>query len=67
MVVIKKSQRERYRWFVDDEQGVTVAMSPTSYDTEGETQVAFDLAYRLMRPKGFWARIRALWSRKPGG
>ena len=61
MIVIRESQRERYRWFVRDTQGMTVAMSPTSYDTKDDAQGAYELAYRLMAPTGFWARIRAVW------
>ena len=61
MVVIRESQRGRYRWFVRDNLGMTVAMSPTSYDTKDDAQAAYELAYRLMKPKGFWARIRAVW------
>ncbi len=40
MIVIRKPQRERYRWFVRDTQGMTGSMSPTSYDTEEEAQEA---------------------------
>ena len=61
MIVIRKSQRERYRWFVSDRHGLTVAMSVTSYGTEDEAQEAYGMAYRLMTPTGFWARIRAVW------
>ena len=67
MIVIRKSQRERYRWFVRDRHGLTVAMSVTSYDTEEEALAALELAYRLMTPTGFWARIKALWSGKSRG
>ena len=61
MIVIRKSQRERYRWFVRDRHGLTVAMSVTSYDTEDEALEAYGVAYRLMTPTGFWARLRAVW------
>ncbi len=67
MVVIRKSQRDRYRWFVNDEHGLAVAMSVTSYATEDEALEAFEQAYRLMTPKGFWARLRGFWSGKPRG
>ena len=67
MIVIRKSQRERYRWFVRDRHGLTVAMSVTSYDTEDEALAAYGLAYRLMTPTGFWARLRGVWSGKPRG
>ena len=67
MIVIRKSQRERYRWFVRDRHGLTVAMSVTSYDTEDEALAALELAYRLMTPTGFWARLKSFWSVKPGG
>ena len=61
MIVIRESQRGRYRWFVRDNLGMTVAMSPTSYDTKEDAQAAYELAYRLMTPTGFWARIMTLW------
>ena len=61
MVVIRKSQRDRYRWLVRDSEGLAVAMSVTSYATEDQALEAFEQAYRLMTPKGFWARIRAVW------
>ena len=67
IVVIRKSQRERYRWFVSDRHGLTVAMSVTSYATEDEALTALELAYRLMTPKGLWARLRGVWSGKPRG
>ena len=65
MVVIRKSQRDRYRWLVRDSEGLAVAMSVTSYATEDEALKAFEQAYRLMTPKGFWARLRGFWSDKP--
>ena len=67
MIVIRKSQRERYRWFVKEERGLVVAMSVTSYDTEDEALAALELAYRLMTPTGFWARLTVFWSGKPRG
>ena len=67
MIVIRKSKRERYRWFVRDRHGLTVAMSVTSYDTEGEALEALELAYRLMTPTGFWARLTGFGSGKPRG
>ena len=65
MIVIRKSQRERYRWSVRDRHGLTVAMSVTSYDTKDDAQAAYELAYRLMTPTGFWARLTGFWSGKP--
>ena len=67
IVVIRKSQRDRYRWLVRDSEGLAVAMSVTSYATEDEALTALELAYRLMTPKGFWARLRGFWSGKPRG
>ena len=67
MIVIRESQRERYRWFVNDEHGLTIAMSVTSYETEAEAQEVYDQTYRLMTPKGFWARLTGFWSGKPRG
>ena len=67
MIVIRKSQRERYRWFVRDRHGLSVAMSVTSYDTEDEALAALEMAYRLMTPTGFWARLTGFWSGKSRG
>ena len=67
IVVIRKSQRDRYRWLVKDSEGLAVAMSVTSYATEDEALTALELAYRLMTPKGFWARLRGFGSGKPRG
>ena len=67
MIVIRKSQRGRYRWFVRDRHGLTVAMSVTSYDTGDEALEAYGVAYRLMTPTGFWARLTGFWSGKPRG
>ncbi len=67
IVVIRKSQRDRYRWLVRDSEGLAMAMSVTSYDTEEEAQAALELAYRLMTPTGFWARLTGFWSGKPRG
>ena len=53
MIVIRKSQRERYRWLVRDSEGLAVAMSVTSYATEEDAQEAYTVAYRLMTPTGF--------------
>ena len=67
MIVIRKSQRERYRWFVRDRHGLAVAMSVTSYDTEDKALAALELAYRLMTPTGFWDRLTGFWSGNPRG
>ena len=37
MIVIRKPQRERYRWFVRDTQGMTGSMSPTMLRNRGRS------------------------------